>query len=316
MRLRHVVVSALLLLVWGKAGADTCTWTNEPWSSVSSNGEWKLVVTPVATRKHDHTRAALYQKKDATWRRRARWKLVNRYGPMHAVVANNGITVTFDNRCSYGAGNNVVVIYRPDGTVVRAYALPDLLLERDISVLPRTVSSIYWSGTHRLDEEKRQLILQIKGPERTAELPISLETGEMLAPKKKLFVIRTFDPVVTYGADPADDSRNQRCEGGIVVGSAELISRASGPVIPAYPPVAVKARVQGDALLEIAVSNDGIVEKTVVRKSPPFGLDAAAEAAVRQWRFRPLQREGRPVRMCGRLVVHFGAMTVDPPDPD
>ncbi len=311
--MHRLVFSALLLLACGTSVADTCIWTGEPWSTVSSDGEWKLVVTPVLTRKHDYSRAALYRKKNATaWRRTARWRLINQYGPMSAVVAGDGTSVTFDNRCSHGVGSNIVVIYRPDGTVVRTFALTDLLLERDIAALPRTVSSVHWSGTTRLDEEKRQLILEVKGPPaRTAELSISLETGELLTPKRRLFVVPTFEPSVTYAADPNDDMTNRKCEGGIVVSSAELLSRASVPVTPVYPPVAIKARIQGEILLEIATDESGLVETVIVRKPLPFGLDAAAETAVRRWQFRPLEREGKLVKMCGRLVIRFGLTTAE-----
>jgi TonB family protein len=303
---RRLAFSALLFLVCGSAVADTCVSTIEAWSSVSSSGEWKLVVTPVVTGKHEYARAALYQRKNAVaWRRKAHWRLINDYGPMSAMVAGDGTSVTFDNGCSYGVGTNVVVIYRPDGRLVRTLALPDLLVETDVAVLPRSVSSIHWSGTHRLDEEKRQLILQVKGPGRTAELPVSLDTGELLVPKRKLFFVTTYTPVASYAVDAADETKDRKCEGGVVVGSAELLSRASVPVNPVYPPVAIKARIHGDVLLELTTDEDGYVAKVNILKPLPFGLDQAAYAAASQWQFQPLDRDGRRVRMCGRLIMRF-----------
>ena len=82
----------------------------------------------------------------------------------------------------------------------------------------------------------------------------------------------------------------------------ELLSR----VLPEYPPRARALAVEGQVLLEMVLDRDGRPEADVrIVRSLPL-LDAAAIAAVRQWRFRPARdAEGRPVRVVMQVPVRF-----------
>jgi hypothetical protein len=121
----------------------------------------------------------------------AQWDLVTDAVPASALVANDGTFVTIHDVQSPGHGD-AVVIYWPDGSVVRTLALDDLLLDSDIARLVRKGTSIQWSGAHRIDDEKRVLIIQIPGAKKgqIAEIPVSLATGELLAAKRALFAAR------------------------------------------------------------------------------------------------------------------------------
>lgn len=79
-----------------------------------------------------------------------------------------------------------------------------------------------------------------------------------------------------------------------------LVSR----VQPAYPPVAVSARVQGVVILEAVVDVEGRVEQVKILRSIPL-LDAAAVTAVRQWRYSPLLLNGTPQRFVLTVTVSF-----------
>jgi protein TonB len=70
-------------------------------------------------------------------------------------------------------------------------------------------------------------------------------------------------------------------------------------VKPAYTPEAMQARIQGVVTLEAVVLPDGTVgEVRVVRSlDRTFGLDQQAIKAVKEWRFRPGSRRGRPLPM-------------------
>jgi TonB family protein len=312
--MRRLLLSVVVLLaVCGNARGDTWVTSDEPWSVSSASGEWKLVVALI-TANPAYSSATLHRRNaTGVWRQTASWRLVNHYAPMRALVANDGTTVTFDNWTSYGLGENIVVIYRPDGTLVRTMALADFLVEEDIAVFSRSVSSLWWSGTHRIEEPHR-LILQVKGPKGIEELPVSLETGELLTPKKRHFPgLPRLVPSVALAFDPDDQPAGRPCQGGVAVSGQELLSRAAAPALPSYPPVALKARIQGTVLLGIAVAEDGAVQQVEIRKPLPFGLDTAAEAAARTWHFRPFEREGRPIPMCGRVVVNFVLTLTDPP---
>jgi hypothetical protein len=88
--------------------------------------------------------------------------LLNEVAPVDALVSSDGqYLVTFDNWHSVGWGDHVVVIYRGDGSVVKKYSLVELLSEKKVDKLPRSVSSIWWGGEHRLDEQRGQLVLRV-----------------------------------------------------------------------------------------------------------------------------------------------------------
>jgi protein TonB len=88
-----------------------------------------------------------------------------------------------------------------------------------------------------------------------------------------------------------------------VAAPPELIDR----VLPDYPAQARAAHVEGQVTLEVILDRDGRVEPASIRvtRSVPM-LDAAATAAVRQWRFRPARgRDGAPVRVLMEIPVRF-----------
>ena len=79
-------------------------------------------------------------------------------------------------------------------------------------------------------------------------------------------------------------------------------------VEPDYPPLAVRAQVQGMVILEAVVDRDGRVEDVRVLRSIPL-LDSAAVAAVRKWRYSPLLLNGQPERFVLTVTVSFSLAT-------
>lgn len=98
---------------------------------------------------------------------------------------------------------------------------------------------------------------------------------------------------------PVVHSRAYRVGG--VVKAPRVVKR----VKPVYTETARKARVSGIVILEIIVDKKGFVRQERVLKPLPFGLDQAAVEAVRQWRFRPGTRYGRPVDVIFDVTVPF-----------
>ena len=286
--MRHGLIAAFSILLAANAVADTCVIPTGPRKTQSANAEWRLVI--------DQQRATLSRQN----RRKARWTLPN--DPMRVLVANDGTTITFGSGCSESTGDRDVAIYRPDGTFVRSLAMSDLLAAEDLAVLP-----VRWSGTHRIDEEKHQLVLAVNGPPRMFELPISLETGTPLVPIKRHFFVPEFEPVVSIASE-GSGTLARRCEGGMAVAGSELLSHAIDLPLPMYRAVAVKARIEGDVVLEVKVARTGLVDSVSVVKPLPFGLDDAAQEAARKWRFGPLRRI-----MCGRFVARFVMRQLPPP---
>lgn len=83
--------------------------------------------------------------------------------------------------------------------------------------------------------------------------------------------------------------------GGGIVGP--VLIESSG-VKPVYPEEALRAGLEGLVVLEAIVDERGRVghDVKVVRRLG-HGCDEAAVAAVRQWRFRPATRDGKPIKV-------------------
>jgi TonB family protein len=72
-----------------------------------------------------------------------------------------------------------------------------------------------------------------------------------------------------------------------------------------YTEAARRARLSGNVVLEIVVRRDGGIGDVRVRRGLGMGLDERAIAAVRQWRFAPAERLGRPVDVVVEVAVEF-----------
>lgn len=85
----------------------------------------------------------------------------------------------------------------------------------------------------------------------------------------------------------------------------ELI--ASTRATPAFPPGARHMRMSGQVRLQVTVRADGSVGAVTVLSEPKpvVGFGKAAEAAVRQWRYRPATMGSRAVESEIVVVVHF-----------
>jgi TonB family protein len=69
---------------------------------------------------------------------------------------------------------------------------------------------------------------------------------------------------------------------------------------PLYPPIAKAAHVQGSVLLHADVDEKGAVTKVEVIGGPPM-LRGAATDAVKQWKYKPFEVDGKPAAV--RVVV-------------
>ncbi len=78
-------------------------------------------------------------------------------------------------------------------------------------------------------------------------------------------------------------------------------------VLPVYPEAARKVGAPGKVTLRAVIRRDGTVGDIKVLEEPPggFGFGRAAIEAVRQWRYRPATKDGRPVDVYLTIVVNF-----------
>ena len=58
-------------------------------------------------------------------------------------------------------------------------------------------------------------------------------------------------------------------------------------------------------VLDVDVNDSGQVTKLKVTRSLGLGLDTKAIEAVKQWRFKPGMKDGRPVAMQAQVSVYF-----------
>lgn len=75
-------------------------------------------------------------------------------------------------------------------------------------------------------------------------------------------------------------------------------------VQPTYPAIAKTARVQGQVVLQAAISKEGTIENLRVISGPPLLIQSALEA-VKQWRYRPYILNGEPVEVDTTVTVIF-----------
>jgi protein TonB len=87
--------------------------------------------------------------------------------------------------------------------------------------------------------------------------------------------------------------------GGVIREPRKLVD-----VAPLYPDIARAARVEGLVILEATIDERGIVVDARVLRSVPL-LDAAALAALKQWRYTPTLLNGTPVRVLMTVTFRF-----------
>jgi TonB family protein len=76
-------------------------------------------------------------------------------------------------------------------------------------------------------------------------------------------------------------------------------------VTPVYPDQARTQGIQGAVVLEAMVGEDGTVEHVTVLSSSPSSLADAARQAVEQWRYTPLELNGKPMPMRNQITIKF-----------
>ncbi len=82
-------------------------------------------------------------------------------------------------------------------------------------------------------------------------------------------------------------------------------------VEPEFSREARAARHDGSVDLEILIDEQGVVREARVLREAGLGLDQKAIEAVLQWKFKPAEKDGRPVPVWARVEMHFHLL--DPP---
>ena len=81
---------------------------------------------------------------------------------------------------------------------------------------------------------------------------------------------------------------------------------AGSQVIPKYPAAALRSGEAGTVLVAATIDASGVpVDVSIDDRSGNRELDRSALQAVRQWRFQPALRDGKPVTATIRVPVEF-----------
>jgi len=276
--------------------------------------------------KENRAKVVFYARRaDGGYSKKWEFPLLNEVSPVSALVSNRGdFVVAFDNWHSVGYGDNVVVIYRSGGTLVKKFGLEDLLTEGDIETLPRSVSSIWWGGEHYIDEASGILVLKVVSNSKSSwdesakfhELKIELATGRPLEPKRDLFPqLRVFSSVDAGTAPAPSDASPSRptCSTAeesfdslevLRVPSEQLYAKVKERPLPPYPPIAKAVRAESTVIVEILVSKVGDVICARSLSGHPL-LRAAAVAAALKWKFEPIEASGNPAKVVGTVAINF-----------
>jgi TonB family protein len=75
--------------------------------------------------------------------------------------------------------------------------------------------------------------------------------------------------------------------------------------MPVYPEAAKKQHLQGTVVLSVDVDKQGSVSQTRILAGNPL-LAAAAQSAVKQWKYRPVVVDGTGYAVTGDVLITFG----------
>lgn len=106
----------------------------------------------------------------------------------------------------------------------------------------------------------------------------------------------------TAQSQPVPDSEAQVS---LPPATAERVTRS---VKPDYPVLAKQMKVQGAVVLQALIDKGGKIQELHVVTGPSI-LAAAAQEAVKQWRFKPYYQRGTPVETEARITVNFTIST-------
>ncbi len=115
-------------------------------------------------------------------------------------------------------------------------------------------------------------------------------------------------PEAASNADHATAASVTRNAAERVQMSAVTTAAVSSPVRPNYPLLARQMKVQGSVILQALIGRDGIIQNLRLVSGPRI-LAAAAEDAVRQWRFKPHYEGSEAVETQANITVNFTIST-------
>jgi TonB family protein len=137
-------------------------------------------------------------------------------------------------------------------------------------------------------------------------LPRTLSRGGLLPVILTAFALGGLLPAQNPPDKPSDQPADQGQEPVYRSGTKGVTRpRLIHNVVPQYSDKARRAKLEGTVLLSLVVDSSGSPTMIKVTQSLGSGLDEKAIEAVRQWRFEPATKEGKPVAVQMAVDVSF-----------
>jgi TonB family protein len=103
----------------------------------------------------------------------------------------------------------------------------------------------------------------------------------------------------------AGQSRTQAVAQAVSITDAITPPRLSEVASPFYTEEAKKKKIEGTVTVAIVVDKSGDVVDAKVVKGIGYGLDENAIAAVKEWKYKPAEKDGVPVAVKMNVDVDF-----------
>ena len=128
---------------------------------------------------------------------------------------------------------------------------------------------------------------------------------EPIYDREVVYIYRVNEPVSTdFAVGPPvapPQPPNTRVRAGLEVERPRIVDK----ILPEYPELAVRARLECTVILDAVIGRTGDVIDAEVLRRCGLGLDESALAAVRQWKYTPTTVNGRPVEVIVTVTVNF-----------
>jgi TonB family protein len=112
--------------------------------------------------------------------------------------------------------------------------------------------------------------------------------------------------LVAVGGLPANPQTNASSTlGPITIGEGVLRANAESVIMPEYPAASREKHTTGVVVVQLEVTENGLVEATEILQAPDQMIKRAVEAAISQWKFRPTVLANRKRRVRGKLTFYF-----------
>jgi TonB family protein len=89
------------------------------------------------------------------------------------------------------------------------------------------------------------------------------------------------------------------------IGDGVTAPRVISPVGATYTDEARTAKLDGKIVLFVEITSAGVVENVVVLQKMGKGMDESAVRAIKQWKFSPATKDGRPVAVVMTVEMNF-----------